>query len=180
MALPGNSGDSPRFGLEGTSLVTSSRPSYRDKIGLFRKISMRAVQKQASTTSPTLSESAPSSPHSPCKSPDCPADRAPNPFGSKTTLFTLSLVPGIPIFFCAFFPDGYLFAAAFSSHAFFGDRFLAPSFSPCLLLFVFLGAICEVYTFLLAGCPRKREQPTLEEVGWFFPWPDGSSPQVPG
>src|SRR6266436_3243496 len=103
----------------------------------------------SSSNSSTLSEAAPAIPDNPCKSPDCPADRAPRPLGSNTTLPMSSLFPRtLFLLRAAFFRKGFLFGAVFFFAGFFlGAAFLPTAFLFAFFLLLFLLAIRGVYHF---------------------------------
>jgi hypothetical protein len=94
----------------------------------------------------------------PCKSPDCPPARDPNPFGVNATSSALSLFPRTGLFrWPAVFPAAiFLLLAWVFTPAFFGDDFfffnffLGDAFLPavrfvCFFLVFFLVAIRAVY-----------------------------------
>src|SRR5882672_3537404 len=100
----------------------------------------------SSSSSSTLSESAPSRFDRPCRSPDWPPERAPSPVGWNTTVSALSLLPRTLFFLSTFF----FFAAAFlAGAALFAVIFLRAGFWAR----VFLDLVGFVFFLFLVAMP---------------------------
>src|SRR4029077_10777657 len=148
---------SPGTSSSGTSWVRTSLSSAAAASSTPFTISASNAFPSSSSSS-TLSESAPSRLVNPCKSPDCPPARDPRPFGVNVTVSTISLFPrtglfrALAVFPAAFFllPALTFTLAFFGTDFFCGNFFLGAAFLPairfvCFFLDFFLVAIGEVY-----------------------------------
>src|SRR5580693_6894798 len=139
---------SPGTSSSGTSCVCTSCPSASPALSTPATTPASNAFPSSSNSS-TLSESAPSRFDKPCKSPDCPPDRAPNPLGSNTTVSTPSLLPRDLVFLSFFF-----FGAAFRAGAAFlaGGAFFAALFLGVDFRFgVFLGLVGFFFFLVLVA-----------------------------
>src|SRR6267143_1190349 len=158
---------SPRYSSgtssSGTSWVLTS-PSSASPASSTPLTSSASNAFPSSSNSSTLSEPAPAIPDNPCKSPDCPPDRAPRPLGSNTTLPIFSLFPRT--FFvlrAAFFRKGFLFGATFFAGFFLGAAFLPAAFLFAFFLFLFLVAIRGVYHFPYRPVTHRPRDPRIPD-----------------
>src|SRR5713226_565651 len=131
----------------------------------------------SSSNSSTLSESAASRLDNPCKSPDCPLERGPNPSGANATVSTVGLFPRTgflaarAVFRTAvFLAPAFVFAPAFFGAAFFasfalsafltGFTFLPAVLLVCFFLVFFLATIGAVYHRSAYGAPNTQPHST--------------------
>src|SRR6202521_3088886 len=155
---------SPGTSSCGTSCVRTS-PSSASPASCTPFTASASNAFPSSSNSSTLSESAPSMLDNPCKSPDCPPERAASPSGANATVSTVWLFPRTRFLAArevfrpaVFLAPTFVFAPAFLGEAFFAVNFFlrAPpffaSFSLSALLsgFAFLSATpCDFACFFL-------------------------------
>src|SRR5712664_3848678 len=176
---------SPRYSSgtssSGTSWVFTS-PSSASPASSTPLTSSASNAFPSSSNSSTLSEPAPAIPDNPCRSPDCPPDRAPRPLGSNTTLPIFSLFPRTFFFLrAAFFRKGFLFGAIFFFAGFFlGAAFLPAAFLFAFSLFLFLVAIRGVYHFPSRPVTRTALGPFFRRRCIGFTSHRPRDPRIPG